>query len=98
MGKSFLSNFIMMDIWAAFRVHLVIIIFFGAIVRQQSDLDIIFFTYSVPFLTIFSMYYLLPSKGKSYDVVSCVAQEPEASVFLPSSSDTKLGKCLLFLF
>ncbi|XP_022139366.1 mediator-associated protein 2 [Momordica charantia] len=30
------------------------------------------------------------SSGKSYDVVSCVAQEPEASVFLPSSSDTKL--------
>lgn len=30
------------------------------------------------------------SSGKSYDVVSCVAQEPEASVFLPSSSDTRL--------
>ncbi|KAG7024811.1 hypothetical protein SDJN02_13630 [Cucurbita argyrosperma subsp. argyrosperma] len=30
------------------------------------------------------------SSGKSYDVVSWVAQEPEASVFLPSSSDSKL--------
>ncbi|KAL0545824.1 hypothetical protein IC582_015720 [Cucumis melo] len=30
------------------------------------------------------------SSGKSYDVISCVAQEPEASVFLPSSSDTRL--------
>ncbi|XP_038896123.1 mediator-associated protein 2 [Benincasa hispida] len=30
------------------------------------------------------------SSGKSYDVVSCLAQVPEASVFLPSSSDTRL--------
>lgn len=30
------------------------------------------------------------SSGKSYDVVSCVSKEPEASVFLPSSSDTRL--------
>ncbi|KAG6591938.1 Mediator-associated protein 2, partial [Cucurbita argyrosperma subsp. sororia] len=35
------------------------------------------------------------SSGKSYDVVSWVAQEPEASVFLPSSSDSKLVRKII---
>lgn len=36
--------------------------------------------------------------GKSYDVVSYAAQEPDATVFLPSSSESKVGMCWLFFY
>ncbi|CAK9171507.1 unnamed protein product [Ilex paraguariensis] len=34
------------------------------------------------------------SSGKSYDVVSFTAQTPDATVFLPSSTDSKIGNAL----
>ena len=118
MGKSFLFNFIQMDIWAALMDHLVIFswhpFFLVCWINLSSDfqrtvgawiylnyfvwmwiITILFYSFSFLF-TIISIYSLFPSLGKSYDVVSCVAQEPEASVFLPSSSDSKLGKCPSF--
>lgn len=42
----------------------------------------------------FLMFHLLAFlTGKSYDLVSFAAQEPDATVLLPTSSEAKVGAC-----